>query len=94
MGSTTVALIAAAAVVLGFITAILGLLGQRRAQKSLVIAEKTAGKVQSISVQVDGRLSELIERQAQLLDALHQSGTPVPPRPPDAVPPATGPAAT
>jgi hypothetical protein len=83
MGSDTVALIAAAAVLLGFITAVLGLISQRRAQKSLAIAEKTAGKVQSISVQVDGRLSTLIERQAQLIDALHASGTPVPPRPPE-----------
>jgi len=83
MGSDTVALIAAAAVLLGFITAVLGLISQRRAQQSLAIAEKTAGKVQSISVQVDGRLSTLIERQAQLIDALHASGTPVPPRPPE-----------
>jgi hypothetical protein len=81
-----VAIIAAAAVVLGFITAILGLVNQRRSATAMALAEKTAGKVASISVQVDGRLSMLIERQAQLLDALHQSGVPVPPKPPDPVP--------
>jgi hypothetical protein len=77
------AVIASAAVLLGFITAVLGLLNQRRAAKAMVIAESTAGKVQSISVQVDGRLSALLERQAQLLGALHEADVPVPPRPPE-----------
>jgi hypothetical protein len=70
------AVIASLAVVLGFITAVLGLANQRRIRH-------TASDVQQISVQVDGRLSTLLERQAQLLDALHQSGTPVPPIPPE-----------
>lgn len=83
MGTDTVALIAAAAVLLGFITAILGLVNQRRAENTRKLAESTAADVQSISVQVDGRLSTLLERQAQLLDALHASGTPVPPKPPE-----------
>ena len=72
--SILIAIVGATAVVLGLITAILGLVNQRRTRK-------TALDVQKISVQVDGRLSTLLERQAQLLDALHQSGTPVPPRP-------------
>jgi hypothetical protein len=75
------AAVAFAAVLLGFITAVLGLVNQRRSKNAVAIAEATAGKVQSISVNVDGRLSALIERQAQLLDALHTSGTPVPPIP-------------
>lgn len=80
MTSTVLAAIAGAAVLLGFITAVLGLVNQRRVRE-------TADKVQSISVQVNGRLSQLLERQSQLLDALHESGTPVPPRPPE-IPPA------
>lgn len=82
--STLLAIIASLAVVLGFITALIGLANQRRATKAMDLAEQTAGKVQSISVQVDGRLSDLLERQAQLLGALHESGTPVPPRPDEA----------
>lgn len=76
MTSVILAAIAGAAVLLGFITAVLGLVNQRRVRA-------TADQVQSISVQVDGRLSQLLERQSQLLDALHESGTPVPPRLPD-----------
>lgn len=71
--------IAGVAVVLGFVTAVLGLVNQRRSRA-------TAEKVQSISVQVDGRLSALLERQSQLLDALHASGTPIPPKPPETPP--------
>lgn len=79
MTTLIVSAIAGAAVVLGFVTAVLGLVNQRRSRE-------TAEKVQSISVQVDGRLSALLERQAQLLDALHASGTPIPPKPPEAPP--------
>lgn len=69
--SAVIAGAAFVAVVLSLVTAILGLINQRR-------VKVTADKVQSISVQVDGRLSTLLERQSQLLNALHQSGTPVP----------------
>lgn len=79
MTTLIVSAIAGAAVVLGFITAVLGIVNQRR-------TSKTADKVQSISVQVDGRLSTLLERQSQLLDALHESGTPIPPKPPETPP--------
>jgi hypothetical protein len=75
--TTALAIFGSVAVVLGFITAVLGLLNQRK-------IKNTAGKVQEISVNVDGRLSAMIERQAQLLSALHGSGTPVPPVPADA----------
>jgi hypothetical protein len=68
-------LVGSIAALLGLITVILGLWNQRRIRK-------TATDVQSISVNVDGRLSKLIERQAQLLGALHESGTPVPAPPP------------
>jgi hypothetical protein len=84
--STVLAAIASLAVLLGFLTAVLGLVNQRRITQASAQATETAGKVQQISVNVDGRLSELIERQAQLLGALHQSGTPVPPLPPAAGP--------
>jgi len=66
------AVLAFLAVVLGFVTAVLGLLNQAR-------SKKTAGTVREISVNVDGRLSDLFERQAELIAALHASGTPVPP---------------
>jgi VIT1/CCC1 family predicted Fe2+/Mn2+ transporter len=79
--NTILAVIALAAVVLGLITAILGFLNQSRATRAIELAEETASNVQNISVQVDGRLTTLIERQAQLLGALHESGTPVPPAP-------------
>lgn len=72
--STLLATIGSVAVILGFITAVLGLLNQRKIRS-------TASDVQQISVQVDGRLSALLERQAQLLGALHESGVPVPPHP-------------
>jgi hypothetical protein len=85
-----VTIIGGLAVVLGLVTAVLGLLNQRRISRAAAAAGQVAVKVQEISVQVDGRLSMLLERQAQLLGALHESGTPVPPRPPE--PPAVGPA--
>jgi hypothetical protein len=80
------AITAAGAVALGFVTAVLGFLNQRRIQRTAAAAEITAGKVREISVNVDGRLTGLFEqqaqllaRQAQLLGALHDSGTPIPP---------------
>jgi hypothetical protein len=86
--------IGSVAVVLGFATAVIGLLNQRRIRTASTSADDTARKVQEISVNVDGRLSELIERQAQLLGALHESGTPIPARPalaePDAAEPDAG----
>jgi hypothetical protein len=69
--SAVIAGAALVAVVLGLVTAVLGLVNQKRARD-------TAERVQSISVQVDGRLSTLLERQAQLLGALHESGIPIP----------------
>jgi hypothetical protein len=78
-----VAVLAISAVILGLVTAVLGLINQRRIEKAGALAARTADKVQSISVNVDGRLSGLIERQAQLLGTLHESGIPIPPRPPD-----------
>lgn len=74
-----VPVVGGAAVGLGFITAVLGLINQRHGRA-------TAAKVQSISVNVDGRLSEFIARQAQLIEALQQSGVPVPPVPPRPIP--------
>lgn len=77
MSSNAVAL---AAAILGFLTVVIGLLNQQKIKKTAAIAGQTSEKVQKISVDVDGRLSDLIERQAQLLGALHESGTPIPPR--------------
>lgn len=90
---TFLAIVASIAVVFGFATAVIGLLIQRRIAKQAQITAATAREVQQISVQVDGRLSMLLERQAQLLGALHESGTPVPPRPPEKtlIPPPGGP---
>lgn len=78
--SAVIAAAAFVAVLLSLITALLGLLNQRRAR---VIAEK----VQSISIQVNGHLSALLERQDQLLGTLQKSGIPIPPPAPPAAPP-------
>lgn len=78
--STVIAAAAFVAVLLSLITALLGLLNQRRAR---VIAEK----VQSISIQVNGHLSALLERQDQLLGTLQKSGIPIPPPASPAPPP-------
>lgn len=69
----------ALAVVAGCAASILGLVSNAR-------AARTGKEVQNISVQVDGRLSTLLERQAQLLATMHQAGVPIPDRP--AEPPA------
>jgi len=73
--------------ILGFLTVTVGLLNQQKIRKAAAIAGQTSEKVQEISVKVDGQQSDLIERQAQLLSALHESGTPVPPAPPPAAAP-------
>lgn len=89
MKADIIAVIAAVAVALGFITAVLGLVNQGRIEKSRIAAEeaatlaaKTARQVDSISVSVDGRLSQLLGRVAQLTTALEGSDTPVPAAPP------------
>jgi hypothetical protein len=69
--STALAILAALAVFMGMVTAILGVINQRR-------ISKTAEKVQTISVNVDGRMSEYILRVAQLTEALHAGDVPVP----------------
>jgi hypothetical protein len=90
--SVILPILAAAAVLLGFTTAVLSLITQRHAAAASAMAAETAARVQQISVQVDGRLTMLLEREAQLLGVLHESGTPVPPRPPE-LPPAAAAAA-
>lgn len=72
--SALLAVLGALAVVAGCAASILGLISNAR-------AARTGREVQNISVQVDGRLSTLLERQAQLLAAMHQAGTPIPDRP-------------
>jgi len=88
--SNVIGLIAA---VLGLATVLLGLLNQRKIKQASAVAGQTSSKVREISVNVDGRLADLmdahatllerhatlLERQGQLVGALHQSGTPVPP---------------
>jgi hypothetical protein len=78
-------LAASAAVLLGLITAVLGLVNQRNinaaaaaAAEAAIAAAASGKKVDQISVDVDGRLSLFIERQAQLLDALYLAGVPIP----------------
>jgi hypothetical protein len=72
--TAVLAVIGSLAVLLGFATAVLGLLNQRKSRQ-------TASKVQEISVSVDGRLSELMNRQGQLIGQLHAYQVPVPPVP-------------
>lgn len=66
-------------VILGSLTGAAGLAAS-------LIAARTGRKVQKVSVQVDGRLSILLERQAQLLAAMHEAGTPIPDRPAEGKP--------
>lgn len=81
--SLVIGALALSAVVLGLATAVLGLLNQGRISRAAKITKATASDVQQISVQVDGRLSTLLERQAQLLSSMHEAGVPIPPRPPE-----------
>jgi hypothetical protein len=67
--------LASAAVVLGFATAVLGLVNQRR-------ISRTGREVSQISVSVDGRLSELLGRVGQLTETLHDADIRVPDPPP------------
>jgi hypothetical protein len=69
-----IGIIAPLAVVLSFITALLGLVAARR-------AKATAATVQQITVSVDGQMSGMILRIDQLLEAMHSEGVAVPPAP-------------
>lgn len=69
-----ITVIAPLAVVLSFITALLGLIAARR-------AKTIAATVQQITVSVDGQMSRMILRIDQLLDAMHLEGVAVPPAP-------------
>jgi hypothetical protein len=84
--NAVIAVLGSVAVGLGFSTAVLGLISQRRIARAAAVADATAAQVQTISVNVDGRLSTLIERQAQLLGVLHAEGVPIPEPPPAAAP--------
>lgn len=66
--SAVLAVIASAAVVLGFITALLGLGARRR--------------IQEVHVLVNKQLSDVLARVAQLTAVLHAGGLDVPPAPP------------
>jgi len=80
--SVFLAVIASLAVVLGFITAVLGLINQRRIRN-------TATKVQQISVSVDGNMSGMLTRVDQLISSMHDQGAIVPAKLP--APPPTPP---
>jgi hypothetical protein len=71
---TWVAIVAALAVVLGFVTAILGLINQRKITKA-------AHNVQQIAVSVDGQMSGMFLRIDQLIQSMHNQGAVVPPAP-------------
>jgi len=72
--SAVLAVIASAAVLLGFITALLGLANQRRIRK-------TAAAVQEVHVLVNKQLSDVLARVAQLTEVMHSGGMDVPPAP-------------
>lgn len=82
--NTILAVVGALAVALGFVTAVLGLLNARRQRRSLELAQQTDAGVQTIKVQVNGHLSELIEALQRSVPA----GQPAPAPPPPAEPPA------
>jgi hypothetical protein len=69
------------AAVCGAVGAVLGVVNGRRAMKAAVLAGRQALVVQKISVEVDGRLSDFIAREAQLHAALTAAGVPIPEQP-------------
>jgi hypothetical protein len=85
MTSNLLAVAAAAAVVLSFITAVIGLLNQRK-------IKDTAVKVQEVHVLVNSQLSAVVARVTQLVGTLEHAGVAVPPNQNGGqVPPAVGP---
>ena len=82
MKGDIILVIGAIAAACGLLAAILGLISQKRALAAVKAAEETAKVVQTISVNVDGRLDQLFTRQAQLLGTLHKEGIPIPDVPP------------
>jgi hypothetical protein len=60
------------AVIIGLLTAILGLVAATR-------AKKTAAKVEQITVSVDGQMSGMLLRIDQLLATMHKEGVTIPP---------------
>jgi hypothetical protein len=80
--------------VIATIIAVAAFIGVVCSAVSAVLGLLTRKKVQSIEVNVDGRLSKLLEsqdtlliRQGQLVDTLNAAGVPVPAKPPPAAPP-------
>jgi hypothetical protein len=75
--------------VLGFLAVVLGLLNQWRITRASATTAATAGKVQEISVKVDGTMTSLLTRVDQLVGSMHDQGATVPtalPPPPPAPP--------
>lgn len=73
--TTALAIIGILAVVLGFVTAVLGWLNQRK-------IGHTAGAVQEVHLLVNQQLSDVLARVAQLTEVMHAGGLDVPPVPP------------
>jgi hypothetical protein len=69
------------AVLLGFSTAVLGFLNQRRIGRAAVVVDQTAARLQQVSVSVDGQMSGLILRIDQLVSSMQHQGATVPPPP-------------
>jgi hypothetical protein len=72
--SIAVTIIASAAAVLGFCTAVLGLVNRKK-------IDQNTEKTQEIHVLVNSKLTAWIDRSGQLLDALNQAGIEVPKAP-------------
>jgi hypothetical protein len=85
MKGDIIAVIAAIAAIFGLIAAILGFMNAREARKATKlaadaaqVARDSAAVVQTISVNVDGRLDGLFMRVGQLTDTLKSEGIKVP----------------
>jgi hypothetical protein len=73
-----------AGVAITFITSVMGFLTARSARSR---TDEVHDEVKTISVNVDGRLSEFVLRVAQLTEALHEGGVQVPPPEPSRIMP-------
>jgi hypothetical protein len=78
MKGDVIAIIAGVAAVFGLVASILGFISAYEARKATKLARESAAVVQTISVNVDGRLDGLFTRVAQLTDTLKAENITVP----------------
>ena len=79
MKADVIIIISSMTAVLGLVTAIMAARAQGKAAKAMEITEGTHREVQTISVNVDGQLSRLFEREDRLVRVLAAAGVTIPP---------------